>query len=106
MSDRLIVSLLEYYLIRIEDDLHVEHLGNVSHSVFKQRQEREQKDKEAKQKAHEACEARKEADRMSSEREKLKAQRATEDRRELKAFNVAQMVTPMLTCTSFENQNF
>lgn len=30
---------------------------------------------------------------MFSEREKLKAQRVTEDRRELKAFNVAQMVT-------------
>lgn len=30
---------------------------------------------------------------MFSEREKLKAQRVTEDKRELKAFNVAQMVT-------------
>lgn len=62
------------------------------HCVFNQRQEKEQKDKEAKRKAQEAHEARKEADRMFSGREKLKAQRLTEDRRELKAFNVAQMV--------------
>ncbi|XP_075896319.1 cilia- and flagella- associated protein 210 [Nelusetta ayraudi] len=55
------------------------------------RKEKEQKDKEAKRKAQEAHKARKEADRMFSGREKLKAQRLTEDRRELKAFNVAQM---------------
>lgn len=60
---------------------------------FNQRLGKEQKDKELKQKALESHEVRKEADRMFSEREKLKAQRVTEDRRELKAFNVAQMVT-------------
>lgn len=63
------------------------------HCVFNQRKEKEQKDKEAKRKAQEAHKAKKEADRMFSGREKLRAQRLTEDRRELKAFNMAQMVT-------------
>lgn len=58
----------------------------------KQRREKAQKEKEAKQIAHEAREARKEADRMFSEKQELKAQQIKEDKRQLQDFNVGQMV--------------
>lgn len=60
--------------------------------MFHQRQEKEQRDKMAKQSTRDALQAKKEADRIFSEKQQLKAQRVKEDGRKLQGFNVTQMV--------------
>ncbi|KAM9347659.1 cilia- and flagella- associated protein 210 [Symphorus nematophorus] len=55
------------------------------------RQEKEQRDKIAKQNAREVLQAKKEADRIFSEKQQLKAQKIKEDGRKLKDFNATQM---------------
>ncbi|KAL6100794.1 cfap210 [Pungitius sinensis] len=54
------------------------------------RKEKEQRDKSTKQNAQDALEAKKEADRIFSEKQQLKAQRAKEDERKLQDFRAAQ----------------
>ncbi|TMS06208.1 Coiled-coil domain-containing protein 173 [Larimichthys crocea] len=55
------------------------------------RQEKEQKDKMAKQNNQETLQAKKEADKTFSEKQKLKAQKNKEDGRKLQDFNAKQM---------------
>ncbi len=66
----------------------------------------------AKQNTRDALQAKKEADRIFSEKQQLKAQKVKEDGRKLQDFNVTQMVTfklpthhyknePALTCLTF-----
>lgn len=65
-----------------------------------------QKEKEAKQIAHEAHKARKEADRIFSEKQELKAQQIKEDKRQLQDFNVGQMVRLKRSSLRYENHYF
>ncbi|XP_034740944.1 coiled-coil domain-containing protein 173 isoform X2 [Etheostoma cragini] len=55
------------------------------------RQEKEQKDKTAKQNTQDRLEAKKQADRIFSEKQQLKAQKIKEDRRKLQEFHASQM---------------
>ncbi|XP_074515454.1 cilia- and flagella- associated protein 210 [Sebastes fasciatus] len=55
------------------------------------RLEKEQKDKTAEQKTRDIFQAKKEADRIFSEKQQLKAQRMKEDERKLQDFNITQM---------------
>ncbi|XP_070694759.1 cilia- and flagella- associated protein 210 [Pempheris klunzingeri] len=55
------------------------------------RQEKEQRDKAAKQITRESLQAKKDADRAFSEKQQLKAQRIREDGKKLQAFNATQM---------------
>ncbi|XP_037644822.1 coiled-coil domain-containing protein 173 [Sebastes umbrosus] len=55
------------------------------------RLEKEQKDKTAEQKTRDRFQAKKEADRIFSEKQQLKAQRMKEDERKLQDFNITQM---------------
>lgn len=64
----------------------------LTQTVFRQRQEKEQKDKMAKQNNQETLQAKKEADKTFSEKQKLKAQKNKEDGRKLQDFNARQMV--------------
>lgn len=57
-----------------------------------QRQEKEQKDKVAQQAAQDMLKAKKEADRIFSAKQQLKAQRAREDEKKLQDFHATQMV--------------
>ncbi|KAG7227558.1 hypothetical protein INR49_005373 [Caranx melampygus] len=57
------------------------------------RQEKEQKDKVAQQAAQDILKAKKEADRIFSEKQQLKAQRIREDERKLQDFHATQMAT-------------
>lgn len=67
-------------------------MTSLTQTVFHQRQEKEQRDKIAKQNAQDALKAKKEADRILSEKQQLKAQQIKEDIRKLHAFNATQMV--------------
>ncbi|XP_049450347.1 protein CFAP210 [Epinephelus fuscoguttatus] len=55
------------------------------------RQEKEQRDKAAKQNAQDTLEAKKEADRIFTEKQQLKAQKVKEDGRKVQDFNAAEM---------------
>ncbi|KAL7384639.1 hypothetical protein ABVT39_006131 [Epinephelus coioides] len=55
------------------------------------RQEEEQRDKAAKQNAQDTLEAKKEADRIFTEKQQLKAQKVKEDGRKVQDFNAAEM---------------
>ncbi|XP_022596635.1 coiled-coil domain-containing protein 173 [Seriola dumerili] len=59
------------------------------------RQEKEQRDKEAQQTTRDMLQAKKEADRIFSEKQQLKAQRIREDERKLQDFNATQMAAKM-----------
>lgn len=65
-----------------------------------------QREKEAKRTAHEAREARKEADRIFSEKQELKAQQIKKDKRQLQDFNVGQMVRLKQSSLHYENHYF
>lgn len=67
-------------------------MTSVIQTVFHQGQEKEQRDKIAKQNAQDALKLKKEADRILSEKQQLKAQQIKEDKRKLQAFNATQMV--------------
>uniref|UniRef100_A0A3Q0RX88 Cilia and flagella associated protein 210 n=1 Tax=Amphilophus citrinellus TaxID=61819 RepID=A0A3Q0RX88_AMPCI len=62
------------------------------HKLFYQRQEKEQRDKIAKQKAQEALQAQREADRIFSEKQQLKVKRIREEKKEVQDFNAVKMV--------------
>lgn len=68
--------------------------------VFYQRKEKEQRDKSTKQDTRDTLEAKKEADRIFSEKQQLKAQRMREDERKLQDFRVAQTVTSKTGCVA------
>lgn len=55
-------------------------------------QEKERRDKMEKQKARDELEAKREAEKIFSEKQQLKDQQSREERRKLQAFNVTQMV--------------
>uniref|UniRef100_A0A3Q0S4H6 Cilia and flagella associated protein 210 n=1 Tax=Amphilophus citrinellus TaxID=61819 RepID=A0A3Q0S4H6_AMPCI len=55
------------------------------------RQEKEQRDKIAKQKAQEALQAQREADRIFSEKQQLKVKRIREEKKEVQDFNAVKM---------------
>lgn len=59
---------------------------------FYQRQEKEQRDKMAKQNNRDTLEARKEADRIFLEKQQMKSQQIKEDGRQVQVFNIRQMV--------------
>nr|XP_046259523.1 coiled-coil domain-containing protein 173 [Scatophagus argus] len=62
----------------------------IEHREFR-RQEKEQRDKAAKQEAQDKLQAKKEADRIFSEKQQVKAQQIKEERRKLQDFNATQM---------------
>ncbi|XP_023259287.1 coiled-coil domain-containing protein 173 [Seriola lalandi dorsalis] len=59
------------------------------------RREKEQRDKVAQQTTRDMLQAKKEADRIFSEKQQLKAQRIREDERKLQDFNATQMAAKM-----------
>ncbi len=66
-------------------------ITSITQTVF-QRQEKEQKDKIKKHKNQDSLQAKREADRIFSEKQQLKAQQLKEDKRKIQDFNVTQMV--------------
>lgn len=64
----------------------------VTQAVVHQRQEKEQREKLAQQQNRDAIEAKKEADRIFTEKQQLKAKKIREEERKLKEFLVSQMV--------------
>lgn len=60
--------------------------------LFHQRQEKEQREKLAKQSERDVLQAKKEADRIFSERQQQKAQQMKDEQKKLQDFNATQMV--------------
>lgn len=65
----------------------------LEHKLFYQRREKEQRDKAAEQKAQEALQAQREADRIFSEKQQLKVKRIREEKKDVQDFNAVKMVT-------------
>ncbi|XP_070771204.1 cilia- and flagella- associated protein 210 [Enoplosus armatus] len=74
-----------------EDEKRAAMLKSIAAHRELARQEKEQRDKMAKQSTRETLEAKKEADRIFSEKQQLKAQKVKEDGRKLLDFNATQM---------------
>ncbi|KAI3356228.1 hypothetical protein L3Q82_017472, partial [Scortum barcoo] len=74
-----------------EDQRRAAMLKSIAQHREFMRQEKEQRDKMAKQNTRDSLQAKKEADRIFSEKQQLKAQKVKEDGRKLQDFNVTQM---------------
>ncbi|XP_026151094.1 coiled-coil domain-containing protein 173 [Mastacembelus armatus] len=76
---------------REEEERRAEMLKSIAAHRNMMKQEKEQRDRIAQQNSRDTFEAKKEADRIYSEKQQLRAQRIREDERKLQDFNVTQM---------------